>query len=230
MHRFALAAALLAPVISHADFMSFNLGSLTESGTWTDLSNANYTSAEGYPGNFPGGSSWTTPITASGLDANLNMVSGQSWFSSSSYIYNFAASSYTISTSTPITGLETLVLQLENNEGFSSITLNYNGGTQELAASYIGTYTGTHSSTGPEGTSYSNVDVYQWDLSSVIGSITDYTINLTTNEHTVWYGISLSEGNTYSAIAVPEPSTYAALAGLGVLGFVLLRRRNLSQK
>ncbi|MGE9294528.1 MAG: PEP-CTERM sorting domain-containing protein [Puniceicoccales bacterium] len=29
---------------------------------------------------------------------------------------------------------------------------------------------------------------------------------------------------------MPEPSTYAALAGLGVLTVVLLRRRKLSQK
>jgi len=39
-------------------------------------------------------------------------------------------------------------------------------------------------------------------------------------------GVNVSFDNlTYSTSAVPEPSTYAALAGLGMLGFAMLRRR-----
>ncbi|QYY34395.1 PEP-CTERM sorting domain-containing protein [Ruficoccus sp. ZRK36] len=223
----ALTAALLAPAVSHADFMAFNLPGNTETGSWTDLNPTNYPT---YPSSYPGSDTWPDPITASGIDADLNITAGGSYFSSSDYIYNASASTYTISSGSPITDLSTLVLQFENAQGMDTITLSYNGGSQELAASYIGNYAGSHTYNGGGQTGSSTIDVYQWDLSSIESTITDYSITFTTNAHAILWGISLTEGDTYSAIAVPEPSTYAALAGLGVLTVVLLRRRKLSQK
>ncbi len=49
------------------------------------------------------------------------------------------------------------------------------------------------------------------------------------NIHTVTNGGGEIRGNIVNPSAIPEPSSYAALAGLGALGFVGLRRRRVQK-
>ena len=64
IHRIALAAALLAPALSHAGFMSINLPGTTESAAWADLTSANYTSGDGYNSFMSNTAGWDNPIAA----------------------------------------------------------------------------------------------------------------------------------------------------------------------
>ena len=64
---------------------------------------------------------------------------------------------------------------------------------------------------------------------SVVGQFlqgNSITINSNGNDYT--FGIAYNPANitlTLNAIAIPEPSTFAAMAGLGILGLAVTRRR-----
>ena len=160
-------------------------------------------------------------------------------FPSSDSLYNFevdglaadATSIFTMSDANPMADLTTLVFQIEYLSDYDiSVSLSYNGGSQALSANYTGLTNGDHSFEMGGETYYSTVEAFQWDLSGIEDTITDYTISITMGEHSSVYGMQLDAGNAFSGQVVPEPSTYAALAGLGVLAAAFLRRRKLSQK
>jgi len=78
-----------------------------------------------------------------------------------------------------------------------------------------------------------------FDFGSSTGNFANVSVAATalTNDSGVWTGSTLDGTVNYSfsqangilsVSAIPEPSTYAALAGLGILGFAIYRRRKTS--
>jgi autotransporter-associated beta strand protein len=120
-------------------------------------------------------------------------------------------------------GTTTVTANLSDGN-FSTIafgTFNKNNGTLNLVLSNVtADYSGTVFS-GTFGTSsYDNVSVSGTALDKV-GSVFSATIAGVTYS----YDDSQNSLTITGASAIPEPSTYAALAGLGILGFAVYRRR-----
>ena len=106
-------------------------------------------------------------------------------------------------------------------------TLNYNGGSQAVAATdwallealQVGTIP---MPTGPGGSMqdepiYTNTYLMQWDVSA-LGPITDFNLSFTGVQHAQLYALRLDQSDEYvplgifaSAAAVPEPSSCIAM-------------------
>jgi hypothetical protein len=107
--------------------------------------------------------------------------------------------------------------------------LNYNGGSQNLAATFTqllgqsqnGTF--TNPDTNEEEPVYLNLWGLQWDLSSATGPVTSYEITWSAVLHSQIYALQLDQSDTFTQ-AIPEPSTCALLV-LGGAGLFCLRRR-----
>ncbi|MBC2595755.1 PEP-CTERM sorting domain-containing protein [Ruficoccus amylovorans] len=230
MQRIALAAALLAPVFSHADLLNITLPGTTAQGTW--VFNDTYYTGYAYGAAWP---SAMAPITSapysSDINASLNRLSGDGYITAGTDGMLYTAGFYPGApgtvleiSATPSLDLNNLIFEMDFSETSPvTVSLTYNGGTI-LAPTY--TYSGPGSSSSEMGGD-SDMLALQWDLTGI--TVTDYTITIDAPIHTGIYAISVVEGDTFDGKAIPEPSTYAALAGLGVLGLALLRRK-LSQK
>ncbi len=214
-----------------------NLAGNTQYDEWTT---AGLTSAvnTGY-GSFPGTAPWPGPIASTeGGDAGLSKLSngaggGPVPFNSSLYFAGFSAApnslggALAISDSTPVGGLANVVFQIQIGQalGFDFYddvlpALSYNGGSQNLAASFATVTdrieTGTFET--PDGSVepiYTNTHLLQWDLSGISG-ITDFTISFSGVQHAQIYGLRLDQSDVFNSLApvaaVPEPTSVALLA------------------
>ena len=193
-----------------------------------------------------GGSALNTlfyvPLTGSGTAANPSETTD---FVGGGIYTFFSATHFEITSSGPLSDLESLTLQLSFAQGLtgafggtptdyfavpslkltldddSTVTLPFTFSLLESSGSvYVPAINGND---------VVNQWGYQWDLSSVSGSIVGYSIDFQMPYHGVVLGADIVESDaiqTTSVLeAVPEPSTWAllALAG-GLIGFRLIGR------
>ncbi len=234
-----LAGLLVLPFVgSGAPLVTPDLAGVTEYEGWEGLTAGNYPDYPGFPGTAP----WPEPIASntagSAGNAGFNKISGGGYPGSQS-IYNFTtAGTFEIANTSAITGVETVVVQLDLGEGNSFFTaapvLSYNGGSQDLAPDFEKSGTGptdfTNPATGNPGTT--TLFGYQWDLSGV-GGVTDYAIEWTTDAHATTFNLRLDSSDRYTGnaiSAVPEPSGFGLVLALGVLGLTAVRRPRLSRR
>lgn len=237
----SLAALVATAGLATAATIDVGLSGTTSTDGWENLTATNYS---GY-GSFPGTGAWPAPIgsnTAGSGDAELNKSSGGGYLASEG-IYsggfsgtpNTSGANFLVSDSTIVSDIQTAVFQIEIGQAYGYDfynnvlpTLSYNGGDQQITASYskiISQYqNGTFEDpiTGIDEPVYVTLYGLQWDLSSITTPITSLEITWTTVQHSVIYSMQLDQSNTFTQV-VPEPSTYA-LIGLG-LGALLFMRR-----
>lgn len=190
-------------------------------------------------GGFPGSAPWGSPILSpSGGDANLlktaNGAAGGPYpagsglyFGSFGSVPNTNGGQLTVTEPTAIAGLSTVVFQVEIGEAWTYDlyndvlpTLSYNGGSQNLAATYSSlfdkVYNGTIAMPSGEETLYINTYALQWDLAS-LGPITSFSISFNGVEHATLSALQLDQGSAQAPAsllpaAVPEPTALAFLA------------------
>ena len=223
--------ALSATARAARQFAAFTLDGVSASEGWYDLNNGAYA---GYGGYATHAAAWPSAIVSNlgSGDAGFDKIAGTSGYLASAatngiYTPGSPLGSFTVSDATPLAGLETIVFQLDieiASGTFAAPVLSYNGGTQNLAATFSSTVFSEIKS-GGMGASVRYVYAYQWDLVSA-GTITDFALSWTVPAaHTITYGAQLQQSDTFAGSAIPEPSSFAALAGLGVLGCAAFRRR-----
>ena len=218
---------------------------------WVGLTSANYPGYGAFPGTAqwpaPIGSNRTLSndfsINEPG-DGSLIRISGGAgggplpqsqaiYFGGFSSTPNTFGGTLGVTDTTPVANLRNVVFQLQIGEAqtfdlFNGLmpVLSYNGGSQSLAATsnhLIDQYfNGTvQMPTGPEPL-YNNTYLLQWDLSSVAGPITDFTITFSGVQHSQVYSMALHQSDVYTP--VPSPATVAAF-GLGGMITMLRARR-----
>jgi hypothetical protein len=191
--------------------VSVNLPGGTENASWI-LNSTNY-GAPSFPTSFPtAGNAWAGPaLPGSGTaSALLDKVSGGGAFYAT-YLYTSGVTgAFHIYDASPQASLQTIVFQGNMSADVLPL-LNYNGGTQSIAATYF--YLADNA------TGYDDY-VYQWDLSGVAGAITSYDIQF--GAHFAATSFSINTGDSFSQV-VPEPSS--ALLGAAALGLTFIRRR-----
>jgi len=233
------AAALSITAKAQAAFLVISLPGASTQDNWTGLTAANY---PGYPTYTTSSNSWTSPIgSTSGIgDLELNKVSGLGFPSNGGGIYVGGMSSgtgvYSIGTSTgtgAMSSLETVVFQIEIegvgadwSDVFSTLSLNYNGGSQALAANFFQEVSAINTGTmfGEPATKFTLA--FQWDLSSEVDPITSFNFQWTAAEHSLTYNLQANQGDTMVQ-AVPEPSTCALLL-LGAAGILAWKKRKVA--
>lgn len=203
-------SSLLAPISLAGD--SYNV-------TWTNLSSTN----PGLAFNS-GASTGTASLAATGA------------FSATLGLYSLTGNySFTIDTTTAFSP-EHVVLQYVGGSNPDFDYLTFNGGpvlTYTLGdGSGQATITASAVLAGPliyPDSPVGPVSFYtwawEWDLSSVTGTITGISISTSVPIHTSTTGIRLDVGSSFVGSAIPEPSAFAAFAGFGALIVSLFRRR-----
>ena len=200
----------------------------SESAQWTNLKNAPpYTGAGGASSFFNASAAWPTPIpgnTSATSSAVFSKISGGGYFATSSVYDAGVAGIYSLSDSTPISNLATLVFQIDAGTAIGVLpTLNFNGGSQALAADFFLSMPGNYTANGPDGPVPTTNRAWQWDLSS-ISDITSYEIRWgsTTNNHLTQNQINITAGDAFTQV-IPEPSTM--LLSAFALSTIILRRK-----
>jgi len=232
--RLLLAGLIALPAAaSAAPLVTPTLSGNTEYEGWEELTAANN---PGYPGFFNFTDPWPAPIdpniSGSAGNAGFDKVSGGGYPASES-IYSFTApGTFAVTNTAPLVNLETVTFQLDLgvDSFLASPVLSYNGGSQNLSATFseqgAGPTAFTNPQTGEEGTT--TLFGFQWDLSSIAGPVTDYTIQWTTDAHATVYNLRLDSSDSFTGnavSAVPEPSALLLVA-IGGLLLLFLRTRN----
>ncbi len=158
----------------------------------------------------------TANVSGSG-DAVLTRVSGDH-YPAGAGLYG-GASVFSFSDASLISGLSSLVFQGIINDFDAqfgntpfSLTLNYNGGSQALAATSV-------SSTLNGGVS--DLYTFSWDLGTLGQPLSSYSLSLNAG-FTQMLAFQIDQ---VAVSAVPEPSSYALLlGGLGLIASVARRR------
>lgn len=265
MKTSVLASLLIASVaIAQAQTAprTVTLGGTSQYDGWANFNSTNFPGA----GSFPGTGAWTNgPLgsnTAGSGDGTLRkaangsgggpyVASGSIYFAGFSSTPNTNGGQLALEDTTAISGLKTVVAQIEIGEAFGYDL--YNRADAVLSYSYIptggsSTVNGSFSSTaftsllasvdtgetfpnpvtGDDEPLYRNLRAYQWDLSGIAGTVTSISVAFNGVQHAQLYSAQLDQStaihgtNVFSPAAVPEPTSMAAL-GLGALA--LLRRR-----
>lgn len=229
----ALAAACCLLANARAAFLLVSLPGESSQSLWTGLTAANY---PGYPTYTTSTSPWPSAITPTGgaVGPAFNKVSGLGFPSNGGGIYvgglTSGTGTFAVSTTSPLADLETIVFQLEI-EGvgaswgsvFSALSLNYNGGSQALAANWTQEVSAINTGTmfGQPSTRFTLA--FQWDLSAVVDPITSLNLVWTGAEHSITSNLQLNQGDTMAQV-VPEPSTwFLLLLGAGAAGIWKMR-------
>lgn len=191
--------------------LTFTLPGNSRKDTWSTLNSANRTP------NATSTDPWGPFLSDAGT-ATFAKTSGPAYFISSNagiYGWHTAGSGYSIAESVPIDDLATIVFETRMNQAVS-VVLNYNGGNQNLVATFSAI------STVSAGISdYA----WQWDLSAIPVEITRYEIVVDAPPSTFIYSsspVTLSTSDTFTQV-IPEPASGLAL--LGSAGLLALRRR-----
>lgn len=238
------AAALLAASSAHAintipntwgdssDISAFNSADGEYEG-WENLNSDNEDIA-GLGGTYPGYAAWSDAIdsntTGSYGNAAYNKTSGAGYVGGSS-IYSSDTGSFSISCSVDsLDDVNTVIFQFDAglNDTWSNYaaTLSYNGGGQSLTADYTGLTNGSFTNEFGGETIYSSNILFQWDLSGIGDTITEYVISYDVAAHTQTYALQLDSSEAVlSGSVIPEPATYALLTGILALTSCAARRR-----
>lgn len=198
----------------------------------TGLAQANTTAATfsdiNHSASFDGWNDLKRPLTKNDLlagygsnvvssgDAVLTLVSGP-YYPAGSGLYNggdTTTSYLTFTDTSVINNLDSIVFQVQLGVYtiMPTVSLSYNGGTQNIAASLLSTNTDA---------SYQS---YTWDLAALTIPVTSYSVNFSIGGHS--QALAFQVDQVASVSAVPEADSYAMMMlGLGVMGFVA-RRRN----
>lgn len=152
-----------------------------------------------------------------------------------------ASRAFTISTSTPLSGVSNVLLQLRTGTIFPAspeytpfqlaqmaapVVMSLNGGTIWRQASFTEL---THLSADMFSTVYTQeVWAFQWDLSDISEPITDFAIHWDSHPFGNVFGAKLDQGTAFNQIvAVPEPGT-TLIAGVAVTLLFSVRNRRRS--
>lgn len=207
--------------------LSITLAGQSESARWANLSAANYPGAGGTSAFFRPTNAWPTRIAGNGTpssSATFFKESGGGYFATSSIYDAGVAGTYSLSDSSPINGLQTIVLQLDVGSviGVAPV-LHWNGGQQGMVAQFSLMSAGDYSASSPDGPIASTNHAWQWDLRQVPDAITSYQIvwGSRTNDHLTQFEINVAASDQFTQV-IPEPSTI--LLGLCSL-FVCFRRQ-----
>jgi len=191
---------------------------------WDDLTAASFA---GYGSFVTASNPWPAPMGSNAVgsgDAEFNKTSGSGYAASGS-MYSPGGGSFAVSDPTALNGVETVALQIVM--GLSptvgpSLTAN-----SDQAVELLGSVNAGEFFIGQVDTGQGLVDVfaqsvlYQWDLTSVVNPVTDFSIAFDIPAHAQIYAIRLDQSNTFTAL-VPEPAT---LVSIGLLTLVSARRR-----
>lgn len=223
----SLLLSFVAASVTHAA-VTINLPGNSESAEWANLKNAPpYTGAGGASSFFNSSAAWPAPILGNAgatSSAVFSKISGGGYFATASVYDAGVAGIYSLSDNSPLTNLATLVFQIDAGTTIGVLpTLNFNGGSQALAADFFLSVPGNYTASGPSGSVPTNNRVWQWDLSS-ISDITSYEIRWgsTTNNHLTQNQINITAGDTFTQV-IPEPSSM--LLSVLALSATLLRRK-----
>lgn len=195
-------------------------------------------------GAFPGSAPWPSPVAANvagssnnSAVAGLNKVGGAA-YPAGEAIYsggmtetpNTSGASLLLQRTQPVVDLATVVLQIEVGGAFgydyfnnALPVLNFNGGSQALAADFSAILTSVNNGTFMGEPVDINLWAFQWDLRDTAVSITSFQITWTTVQHSQIYALQLDQSDQFTQV-VPEPSTWI-LAGLGLGAMSYLARR-----
>ncbi len=224
--RYLIASALVLSADARAA-VSVSLPGNSEQAAWAALNATNYPGAGGGSSYFTATAAWPAPIpgnAGSTSGAEFAKVSGGGYFATTSVYDAGAAGVYSLSDASPLADLATIVFQIDSGTtvGIAPV-LNFNGGSQALAADYFTAVSGNHVSSGPTGSNPSINHAWQWDLSGVAGPITSYEIvwGSTTGNHLTHFELNLSAGDSFVQV-IPEPS---AVVMVSLVSLALFRRR-----
>lgn len=233
MKTLALVGALSLISSNAMALLDINLDGSSQYDGWDDLTTARL--GAGYAALPPGdpfrAAPWAGPLASNVAgsvgNATYNKVSGTG-YAASSAVYTFGGATFEMASTSVIADLETVIFQIDLGEGFGFLTstpvLNYNGGSQALAADYFVQTTGdfTFAFGGPPAPT--TLFAYQWDLSGIVDPITSIDVNWATDQHATTYELALTTGDTFTvASAIPEPASGALL--IGAASLLLMRRR-----
>ncbi|MBK1826812.1 PEP-CTERM sorting domain-containing protein [Haloferula rosea] len=223
-------ALIATATLSHAA-ITVSLPGNQESSGWDQLNNTNtYWADNGYTTSYPGATPWPGSIAANMTgsigSATFAKLSGNGYFAGSSIYDGGGAGTYSLSDASPLAGLATVVFQLDVGTpvGVTPV-LNFNGGSQALAADFSTMVAGGYSTINfTTGQSFPTSNyAWQWDLTGLAVSSYEIVWGSNTNNHLTQYEVNLTTGDSFAQV-VPEPSV--ALLSLAGLFLSFRRRRN----
>ncbi|MGL4400647.1 MAG: PEP-CTERM sorting domain-containing protein [Luteolibacter sp.] len=203
----------------------------TETAGWDNLRSSNpYWAANGYPTSFPfAAAAWPAAIAANVVgsqgSAGFLKNSGNGYFASASLYDAGSPGIFSISDTSPLVSLASIVLQIDAGTSIGVVpVLNYNGGSQALAANYFaqndGEYLTFNFQTGQSFPTQNGA--WQWDLTGL--GVTSYSVTWGSvpNNHLTQYELNLTTSDSFVQ-AIPEPTSTVMLS-LASLAFFRRRR------
>ncbi len=200
------------PSASAALLVNYNLGSGQSTTTWEVLNNTN-------PTRTPTVGTGTLTIAAPGYQASVGL-------------YSFSSSYSTTASHTSTVDMQNVIFQVDAsiNTTFAfpfsgGPLLSFNGGAQNIAASYF-SLNGTENRVTSFGPQTYTGGAWQWDLSGVTDTITSVMVMSPFSVHTSVSGQRIDASGSFSVMPIPEPSAMGLIGLSG--GLWLARRRRIS--
>jgi hypothetical protein len=206
--------------------------------------------------NFPGTAAWPAPGFIASSTANVGSDGDAGLFKLAngpgggpypigSAIYHGGTSEtpntlggiLAVQDATPLAGVSNIVFQVQIGEAYGYDfhndvlpVLNYNGGSQAVAAKHALLIGHEPSGTfpdplgGPDLPLFTNSYLLQWDVTGL--GITSLSLNFSGVQHSLLYQLRLDQSSVF--VDVPEPAslTLGGLALLGVVGLAWKKRRS----